>query len=60
MWWRWQQTNLAQRATKYIGKAVTHASNEASPEESMPTGGLASDIKVLEIRSTESELLRNR
>jgi len=57
MWWRWQQIDLAKRATEYIGKAVTDSSDKASLEDSMPMGGLASDIKLLEIMSTESDLL---
>jgi len=57
MWWQWQQIDLAKRATEYMGKAATDSNDKASLEDSMPMGGLASDIKVLEIMSTESDLL---
>jgi tyrosinase len=57
MWWRWQQFDLAKRGTEYIGKAATDSSEKASLEDSMPMGGLAADIKVLEVMSTESDLL---
>jgi len=57
MWWRWQQFDLAKRTTEYIGKAATDSRDKASLEDSMPMGGLAADIKVLEVMSTESDLL---
>ncbi len=57
MWWRWQQVDLARRATEFVGKARTNSSDEASLEDGLPMGGLATEIKVREIMSTESDLL---
>lgn len=57
MWWQWQQTNLTQRATEYVGKASSDSDDEATLDDIVPMGGLASDVKVLEIMSTKSDIL---
>lgn len=57
MWWRWQLIDLAKRAKKSIGQAATDSSDKAFLEDKIPMRVLASDIKVLELTSTESDLL---
>ena len=57
MWWRWQQMDLDIRGQQYLGVAETNTTGKASLADLMPMGGLAPDLKVSHIMSTESDLL---
>ena len=57
MWWRWQHIDLPTRGRQYLGRAETNVSRPALLQDILPMGGLAADIEVSEIMSTESDIL---
>jgi tyrosinase len=57
MWWRWQQSNLAIRGQQYLGVAETNTTRKSSLEDLMPMGGLAPDVQVSHVMSTDAGLL---
>ena len=57
LWWLWQQADIQKRRTEYLGKASRDSVHFASLEDSIPMGGLSTDIKVRDIMVTEMESL---
>ena len=54
----WQQADLERRGREYLGLAASNSTAQASLTDTIPMGGLAVDIKVMDIMSTtEGEML---
>ena len=58
LWWHWQQIQPAERLTDYSGPTNSSGTaSQAALEDILQTLGLAEDITVLDIMTTESDLL---
>ena len=57
LWWLWQQADPQARLTDYGGQAAGNSSSQASLSDIIPVGGLAADIEVGDIMSTEGDVL---
>jgi len=57
LWYKWQHADLANRITFYEGRAGKDNNDSASLSDVIPMGGLAPDITVAEIMSTEAGIL---
>ncbi|KAI0521558.1 putative tyrosinase [Xylaria bambusicola] len=57
LWWQWQSQDLEVRATAYNGPARHNSSIEAQLTDLIEMAGLASDIPVSSVMTTNSRLL---
>ena len=52
MWWRWQHMDITKRLQEYKGLSENDSSQQASLGDMLGMGGLAPDIKVIDIMDT--------
>ena len=57
IWWRWQQVNIEERQTQYLGPAAHGSEVPASLRDILPMGDLASGVTVSQVINTEDGLL---
>ena len=57
MWWRWQQMDITKRSQEYNGLSEKDSSQQASLGDKLWMGGLAADIKVIDIMDTRCDKL---
>lgn len=54
LWWMWQQKNLSKRINEYSGSSRADSDQEAKLTDLLEMHGLATDLEVQEMMSTEN------